>query len=133
VTSSGVDDPIRVVVVDDEPDVLLLLKLQLRNEGVEVVAVAEDGAEAIRLCNELKPDAVVMDLLMGGVNGFEAIAAIQRDLPDTALVAYSAVAGERVRSEMERANVPLVLKSGRPTALVNALREVTGRAAPDGA
>lgn len=125
-------DPIRVVVVDDELDVLLLLKIQLRNEGVEVVGVAEDGAEAIRLCRELRPDAVVMDLLMGGVNGFEAIAALRRDLPGTALVAYSAVAGERVRSEMERANVPLVLKSGRPTALVNALREVTGRAAPDG-
>ncbi len=125
-------EPIRVVVVDDEPDVLLLLKLQLRNEGVEVVAVAEDGASAIRLCHEHRPDAVVMDLLMGGVTGFEAIATLQRDLPGTALVAYSAVAGERVRSEMERANVPLVLKSGRPTALVNALREVTGRAAPSG-
>jgi CheY-like chemotaxis protein len=125
-------EPIRVVVVDDEPDVLLLLKLQLRYEGVEVVAVAEDGASAIRLCHEHRPDAVVMDLLMGGVNGFEAIATLQRDLPGTALVAYSAVAGERVRSEMERANVPLVLKSGRPTALVNALREVTGRAAPSG-
>jgi DNA-binding NarL/FixJ family response regulator len=125
-------EPIRVVVVDDEPDVLLLLKLQLRNEGVEVVAVAEDGADAIRLCHVHHPDAVVMDLLLGGVNGFEAFATLQRELPGTALVAYSAVAGERVRSEMERANVPLVLKSGRPTALVNALREVTGRAAPSG-
>jgi CheY-like chemotaxis protein len=124
--------PIRVVVVDDEPDVLLLLKLQLRNEGVEVVAVAEDGAEAIRLCRELEPDAVVMDLLMAGVNGFEAIATLRRELPGTGLVAYSAVAGDRVRSEMEKANVPLVLKSGRPAALVRALREVTGRAAPDG-
>jgi DNA-binding NarL/FixJ family response regulator len=129
---SGDPGPIRVVVVDDEPDVLLLLRLQLRNEGVEVVAVAEDGAEAIRVCRELRPDAVVMDLLMAGVNGFEAIATLQREVPETAVVAYSAVAGERVRSEMEKANVPLVLKSGRPTALVNALREVTGRAGPDG-
>ena len=126
------DGTIRVVVVDDEPDVLLLLKLQLRNEGVEVVAVAEDGAEAIRLCRELRPDAVVMDLLMAGVNGFQAIATLQRELPDTKLVAYSAVAGEIVRSEMEKANVPLVLKSGRPDALVAALREITGRAGPDG-
>jgi two-component system OmpR family response regulator len=126
------DDPIRVVVVDDEPDVLLLLKLQLRGEGVEVVGVAEDGAEAIRLCRELRPDAVVMDLLMAGVNGFEAIATLQREFPDTGVVAYSAVAGDRVRSEMERANVPLVLKSGRATALVAALREITGRAGSDG-
>jgi DNA-binding NarL/FixJ family response regulator len=129
---SGDARPIRVVVVDDEPDVLLLLRLQLRNEGVEVVGVAEDGAEAIRLCRDLRPDAVVMDLLMAGVNGFEAIATLQREVPETAVIAYSAVAGERVRSEMEKANVPLVLKSGRPTALVNALREVTGRAGPDG-
>ena len=118
---------IRVVVVDDEPDVLLLLKFQLRGEGVEVVGLAEDGAEAVRLCRETRPDVVVMDLLMAGVNGFEAIEELQRELPDIGIVAYSAVAGERVRSEMERLNVPLVLKSGRPARLLEALREATGR------
>ena len=118
---------IRVVVVDDEPDVLLLLKFQLRGEGVEVVGLAEDGAEAVRLCRETQPDVVVMDLLMGGVNGFEAIEELQRELPGIGIVAYSAVAGDRVRSEMERLNVPLVLKSGRPARLLEALREATGR------
>lgn len=119
--------PLRVVVVDDEPDVLLLLRIQLRNEGVDVVGVAEDGAEAVRLCKELEPDAVVMDLLMRGMNGFEAIATLQRELPGVGIVAYSAVAGEIVRSEMERMNVPLVLKSGTPQRLIEALREACGR------
>lgn len=121
---------LRVVVVDDEPDVLLLLRLQLRNEGVEVVGVAEDGATAIELCRDLRPDVVVMDLLMAGVNGFEAIETLQRELPDVGIVAYSAVAGERVRAEMERLDVPLVLKSGRATRLLEALREAAYRGAP---
>lgn len=119
--------PLRVVVADDEPDVLLLLKLQLRNAGVEVVGLAEDGEEAVAMCRDLRPDAVVMDLLMGGTNGFQAIEALRREAPGVGIVAYSAVAGEIVRSEMERLNVPLVLKSGRPGRLLEALREASGR------
>jgi DNA-binding NarL/FixJ family response regulator len=119
-----VSRPIRVVVADDEPDVCLLLELQLRNAGLEVVATAADGAEALAACRSLRPDAVVMDLLMPGVNGFEAIATLQAEMPEVGIVAYTAVAGEFVRSEMARLNVPLVLKSGDPTNLVRAIEEV---------
>lgn len=113
--------PIRVVVADDEPDVCLLLELQLRTAGLEVVATAADGAEAVAACRSLRPDAVVMDLLMPGVSGFEAIATLQAEMPEVGIVAYTAVAGEFVRSEMARLQVPLVLKSGDPTNLIRAI------------
>jgi two-component system, NarL family, nitrate/nitrite response regulator NarL len=120
--------PLRVVIVDDEPDVLLLLEVQLRGHpDVEVVGTATDGGEGVERCRDLRPDAVVMDLLMPQMNGFEAIEALERELPDIAVVAHSAVAGDFVRSEMDRLHVRLVLKSGDPAPLVAALKAAAGR------
>ena len=118
--------PIRVVVADDEPDVRTLLRLQLEGDGFAVVGEAADGAEAIELCTANAPDAVVIDLLMPGTTGFEAIATLQQSQPTLAIVAYTAVAGDFVRSEMERLRVPLLLKSGDPTTLTTKLRELVG-------
>ena len=67
---------------------------------------------------------MVLDLLMPGVNGFEAIPVLRREHPDVAIVAYTAVAGEFVRKEMARLRIPLLLKSGDVTPLANKLREV---------
>jgi DNA-binding NarL/FixJ family response regulator len=118
---------IRVVVADDENDVCVMLRMQLGAQaGIEVVGAAADGSEALELCRQLHPDAVVMDLLMPVMNGFQAIEAMQRELPDVAVVAYTGVAGEFVRHEMARMEVPLVLKSGDVAPLVDAIR----RAAP---
>ena len=120
--------PIRVVVADDEPDVRTLLRLQLEGSGFEVVGEAADGAEAVALCTSIGPDAAVIDLLMPGTTGFEAIATLQHERPATVIVAYTAVAGDFVRTEMERLHVPLLLKSGDPTLLAEKLRELVDAA-----
>ncbi len=125
--------PLRVVIVDDEPDVMLLLKIQLEaRPDVEVVGTAGDGAEGVEQVKALQPDAVVMDLLMPRMNGFEAIEVLQSDVPHVGVVAYSAVARENVREEMSRRGVPLLLKSGDCGPLVAALHEVAGRAGSGG-
>lgn len=114
----------RLVLVDDEPDVLLLLKVQLALlDDLEVVGTAADGAEALEVISRVDPDAVVMDLLMPGMSGFEAIGVLRQERPHVAVVAYSGVAGEFVRTEMDRLGVPVVLKSGDPVELAAALRE----------
>ena len=114
---------ITVVVADDEPDVRLLLRLQLEGiPGIKVVGEASDGAEVLEVCRELRPNAVIMDLLMPKMMGIEAIERLQRELPDVGVVAYTATAGDFVRHEMERLGVPLLLKTGDITSLVNALR-----------
>jgi DNA-binding NarL/FixJ family response regulator len=113
---------LRVVLVDDEPDVMLLMQVQLAGRAdLDVVGTANDGAEAMEACRSLHPDAVVMDLLMPRMSGFEAIEALQKELPDIAVVAHSAVAGEHVRDQVDRLGVPFVLKSGEPGPLVQAL------------
>ena len=120
--------PITIVVADDEPDVRLLLRLQLQGiPGVEVVGEAGDGVQALELCRELRPDAIVMDLLMPRMMGIEAIERLQGELPGIGVVAYTATAGDFVRHEMERLGVALLLKSGDVGQLVEALRESTGK------
>ena len=115
--------PLTVVVADDEPDVRLLLRLQLDAiEGISVVGEAGDGVEVIEVCRELKPGAVVMDLLMPKMMGIEAIERLQGELPGIGIVAYTATAGDFVREQMERLGVTLLLKSGDVAQLVDALK-----------
>lgn len=111
-----------MVIADDEPDVRLLLRVQLEHEGFAVTGEAADGIEAIEVCGWVDVDAVVLDLLMPGMTGFEAIPRLRRAQPDLAIVAYTAVAGDYVRGEMARLAVPLVLKSGDIAPLAATLR-----------
>ena len=114
---------IRLVIADDEPDVCLLLELQFGVlDDFDVVGIAGDGATAVELCRNVRPDALVMDLLMPSVNGFDAIDEVRADLPDLKIVAYTGVAGNFVRDRMEQQKVPLVLKSGDVGPLADAIR-----------
>lgn len=121
--------PLLAVVADDEPDVRLLLKLQLRTAGVDVVAEASNGEEAVEAVILHRPHVVVMDLLMPKMTGFEAIPIVQERAPDTKIIAYSAVAGEFVRNEMARLDVPLRLKDGDIGPLLRTIEDVLSPAA----
>ena len=113
----------RVLIVDDEEDIRVLLRSQLERAGYDVAGEAADGAEAVELCETTKPDAVILDLLMPRVSGFEAIPRLRTKHPKARIVAYTAVAGEFVRQEMQRLGIPLVLKSGQFSRLDAVLRD----------
>ena len=119
---STTPDQIEVVVADDEIDIRLLLKLQLRQFGISVVGEAIDGQEAVEVCEATKPDVIILDLLMPRTSGFEAIPLLRERCPDVQIIAYSAVAGDFARSEMDRHGIPLRLKNGDPEPLVAAIR-----------
>ncbi len=68
----------RVLVVDDEPDVLLLCRLNLQQRGHELLE-ATDGSTALELAVERHPDVVVLDLMMPGMNGYEVLETLQND------------------------------------------------------
>ncbi len=122
--------PLRVVIADDEPDLRLLLRMQLdRLADFDVVGEAADGAEAVEQITASDADVCVMDLLMPGTSGFEAIASLGEAGSPVGIVAYTAVAGDFVRAEMKRIGVELVLKSGNVTPLAEALRRAARTAA----
>lgn len=124
-------EQIDVVVADDEVDIRLLLKLQLRQAGINVIGEAADGVEAIEQCVALRPHVVVLDLLMPRMSGFEAIGGLQEQCPEVQIVAYSAVAGEFARTEMARHGIPLRLKNGDADPLVRTIRVLVGHPADE--
>lgn len=65
--------PIRVVMVDDYPDFLMVMSDVLsRAPSIRVVGAAMSGEEALTLVHDLRPDLVLMDLVMPGINGLDA-------------------------------------------------------------
>ncbi|NJN18292.1 MAG: response regulator transcription factor [Oscillochloris sp.] len=87
------DEPIRVLIVDDHAIVRQGLQTVVRVlKGMEWVGEARNGSEAISAVAELKPDLVLMDLVMPDVDGVQAIAAIKRDHPATRVIALTTFA-----------------------------------------
>jgi NarL family two-component system response regulator YdfI len=79
--------PIRVLIADDHLIVREGLQLILETaEDFELVGEAADGAQAVQLANQLKPDVILMDLQMPRVDGLTAIAQIRAQQPDMAIV-----------------------------------------------
>lgn len=83
---------IRVLVVDDHSVVRQGLRMFLGLDSeLNVVGEAVDGAEAVRMVQQLQPDVVLMDLLMPVMDGITATAAIRREFPETEVLALTSV------------------------------------------
>ncbi|MBN9492839.1 response regulator transcription factor [bacterium] len=88
--------PIRVLIVDDHSVVRQGLRLFLRTDPeLEVVGEAPDGAQALIRAAELRPDIILMDLLMPVMDGIEAIGRLRQDLPETEIIALTSVLEDR--------------------------------------
>ena len=86
---------VSVVLVDDEPSIVSLERTLLEGDGrFEIVGVGGDGASAVRLARILKPDAIVLDVLMPEMDGWEALPLIKRVSPDTQVVVISALGAD---------------------------------------
>jgi DNA-binding NarL/FixJ family response regulator len=121
--SSG-SEPIRVLLVDDHWVVRQGLRMFLeRDPAFAVVGEAEDGAAGVRLAAELKPDVVLMDLLMPVMDGIEAIGAIRRDVPGVEVLALTSVLEDDLVVRAVRAGAAgYVLKDTHGEELKEAVR-----------
>lgn len=82
-----VDGPIRVMIVDDHAVVRSGLKAFIKAyEDLELAGFARNGEEAVRLCGELRPDVILMDLLMPGMDGAAATKLIRKNYPQTQVI-----------------------------------------------
>ncbi|ABK44343.1 response regulator receiver modulated CheB methylesterase [Magnetococcus marinus MC-1] len=90
--------PIRIVIIEDSAVVSMLLKAILNNEAdMEVVGVAADGREGVRLVSELRPDLITMDIRMPVMDGFEATREIMSSHPTPIVVISSSVDDEELK------------------------------------
>lgn len=125
----GPSKPIRVVIVDDHPMVRQSLRFVLLTaQDIEIVGEAADGEEALRVCSDLHPDLVVLDLRLPGLSSAEIIRALQHQEPAPQVLVHTADYDERLISEALAAGAcGYVLKQGEVAELLAAIRAASQR------
>jgi CheY-like chemotaxis protein len=92
--------PTRILIVDDEPAVADLIEAVLVGEGY-TVAIARDGAQGLLLARDWRPDLILMDVMLPGVDGGTAIRRLKND-PETAEIPIVAMsAGRNIRRQSD--------------------------------
>jgi len=119
--------PVDIVVVDDHRVVREGIRSILtRDPEFRVVGEAEDGASALRVCQETNPALVLMDISLPGVNGIEATVQLMRHCPNAKVVILSMYDDERSVMAAIRAGARgFVLKQASFGEVMNALRVVS--------
>jgi response regulator NasT len=84
-------EPLRIVIADDEPIIRLDLRRTLENMGHIVIGEAGDGAQAVEITREMKPDIAILDIKMPEMDGIDAAKVISTEgvAPVLLLTAYS--------------------------------------------
>jgi NarL family two-component system response regulator LiaR len=116
---------IRVLLVDDHAVVRKGLRALLdREAGIEIVGEAEDGEQALRTADRLRPDIVLMDLEMPGMGGIEATRRITELRPDTRVVVLTSHASEEdVFPALKAGAVGYLLKHSAPEEVLRAISQ----------
>lgn len=116
--------PIRVLVVDDHAMVRRGLVSYLETEDdIAVVGEASDGAEAIRLCEALRPHVVLMDLVMENTDGITATREIKAKFPDTQVIILTSFVDEKlIFPALEAGALSYLLKTTTAEEIVRAIR-----------
>jgi NarL family two-component system response regulator LiaR len=118
------DAPIRVLLVDDHAVVRTGLRsfLDLLDD-IEVVGEASDGREGVEAARGLRPDVVLMDLLMPNLDGIGATAAIRTELPETEVVALTSfIEEDKVTAALEAGASGYLLKDASVEELVGGIQ-----------
>lgn len=117
---------ISVLLVDDHSLVRKGFRRILEDDTeIQVVGEAADGAEAVRLAQELKPRVIVMDMAMPGLNGMQASIEILKILPNTAILMLSMYAEENyVRNALEAGAKGYILKDALDIDLAASIKQV---------
>lgn len=115
---------IKVLLVDDHEMVRMGLAAYLATtEDIEVVGEARNGKEGVELANALKPDVILMDLVMDEMNGIEATKQITTQLPNTkVIVLTSFVDDEKVYPVIEAGALSYLLKTSKASQIAYAIR-----------
>ncbi|WP_248581001.1 response regulator [Nocardioides sp. InS609-2] len=119
----------RIVVADDDVDIRELVEFKLSTLGHDIVAVA-DGAAAIEACQAQRPDLAVLDVMMPGMSGLEAVRVIRNDpaLADLPVILLTARAQETdVETGFESGADDYITKPFSPRELATRVQNLLSR------
>jgi DNA-binding NarL/FixJ family response regulator len=121
-----------ILIVDDNSRLRALIRrITTQKPALQVVGEAEDGAEAIRLVHLLRPDIVLMDLVMPQVNGLEAMRQIKVEHPETKVIIMTVHTEDAYRRTAEANGADaFLLKMTLMTTLLPTIRRVCSCMSP---
>jgi|GraSoi_2013_40cm_1033754.scaffolds.fasta_scaffold01204_5 DNA-binding NarL/FixJ family response regulator len=121
--------PYNVLIVDDSPDVCNIVRTFLqRDVTFKICGEAGSGLEAIKKAEQLRPDLILLDLKMPGMNGIEAATVLKRVLPKTQIVLFSAYTESLGGTTLATAaGVDLVVQKGSLADMVQSLKSLISR------
>jgi DNA-binding NarL/FixJ family response regulator len=116
----------RILIVDDQPALLNALRTALEHHGFTVCGQAENGIDAIGRAVATRPDLVILDVAMPGLNGIEVASILQRLLPEVPVILHT-VYGERIGKSLKSlvGIKAVVAKSEGISKLIDRVRSLT--------
>ena len=120
--------PARILLVDDEPDILEFLSYNLNHAGFEVSS-ALSGSDGIRIAKQFIPNIIVLDIMMPGMDGLETCKQLRtmKEL-DGVLIVFLTARGEDMVSEAYRSGADdFIVKPIRPAVLATRMRTLLER------
>ena len=122
----------RIIIADDHLIVRMGMTSVISFEkDMSIVGEAETGLDAVRKARQLKPDVIIMDLMMPEMNGASATAAILRELPQTKIIILTSFTGAaEVRQAVDAGAVTVLDKDSSQDVIISAIRDVVAGKSP---
>ncbi|MGK7376608.1 response regulator transcription factor [Planococcus sp. 1R117A] len=116
---------IRILLVDDHEMVRIGVSAYLQSQSdMEVVGEAVNGEEAVKMALDLRPDVILMDMVMPGMNGAEATDAIIRQWPEAKImIVTSFLDDDKVYPALKAGAVSYILKTSKASRIAESIRE----------
>jgi DNA-binding NarL/FixJ family response regulator len=103
-----------ILIVDDNPGIRKAVSLAFLSNGFGVCGEADNGQEAISLCNQLKPDIILLDLAMPTMNGLQAAPELRKIAPKTHIVLFTMYGDALQQHQVADTGIDLVVSKTEP-------------------
>lgn len=98
-----------ILIIDDSPFVALQISEMLAEEEYEIVGNAKNGTDGVTMYQELKPDIVILDIVMPGIDGIETAKLLLEEDPEARIIMLSSLFDEETMKEVNKVGVPLLI------------------------